>query len=326
LAILLALASPARADDDGPADQAEPTDEPVRTEATSSSVGGGGPPAIDYPGLIRTGGVSLYVDHTYETVNDLSTFWWVRGRGSNYRLAVGGSYRSGDLCLSAEIPVQYTYLQIDSLMGLLPTEADRNKAAISLGDLLTSAAYDWRQDLGGIPVLVGLGLRVRWPTHTTRYRFGLMDGSILEFGFPYYLHLAPTLIASARFGPVSLTVNQGVLAMLAKDVTIGDILQRIPNIYFWESHVALDLAIADWLDLSTELVSMVQLNRVEVDNMSNLNGTRAMFITPGATLELQGVLLSVAARFGLAGRSSRDFGVITFSGERAYLVRLAYRF
>jgi hypothetical protein len=284
-------------------------------------------PPVDYPGVLQVdSGLSLYLDHTYETVNDLSTFWWVQGRGSNYRLAAGGVYRGGNWRLSAEIPVQYTILQIDALMGLPPTEEDRRKATTSLGDLQTSIAYLEDTTLGDLPVALGVGLRVRWPTHTTRYRFGLIDGSILEIGFPYYLHVAPCLFASTTQGPLTVTLNQGVLGLLAKDVTIGDVLQRIPNVYFWESHWAIDWAIVPWLIGSTEVVGMVQLNRVDVDNMSNLNDTRAVFVIPGVTLDLESVRVALAARFGVTGRSSRNFGVITFSGDRAFLARASYVF
>ena len=39
------------------------------------------PPGIDYPALQALGGGSaLYIDHTYETSDDLSTFYWVARR------------------------------------------------------------------------------------------------------------------------------------------------------------------------------------------------------------------------------------------------------
>jgi hypothetical protein len=70
----------------------------------------------------------------------------------------------------------------------------------------------------------------------------------------------------------------------------------------------------------------MQLNQVNVSNMTNLNGTRALFINPGMTLDFGGYRLAVAGRFGLPGHSTRDFGVITFSGSRALLARLSYVF
>ena len=285
------------------------------------------PPPIDYPGAQSLGpGPSLYFDTTYETNSDLSTFWWVHGRGNNYRAALGGTYQVGGLRLNAEVPVQYTRLAIDRLMNLRPADADRNKAAVSLGDVITGAAYFWALPSDSLRADLGIGLRLRWPTHTTRYQFGLVDGSILEFGFPYYLHVAPSGLLSASYGPVSLLANQGVLAMLARDVTIGDILQPIPNLYFWESHLVAGLDVTDWLLLSTELASFVQLNHVHVSNMNNLNDTRAVFVNPGITLTFGDYRFALAGRFGVSGRSSRDFGVITFSGTHAFLARVSYVF
>ncbi len=286
------------------------------------------PPAIDYPGIIDLGPrFSLYVDHTYEYTDDLSTFWWVQGRGSNYRVALGGAYRFGGLQVHAEVPLQYTQLTITSLMGQPPIDADRSKAAFSLGDAITDAAYFWDLPTGAMPTHVGLGLRVRWPTHTTKYRFGLIDGSTLEFGFPYYLHVAPAALLSTSYGPVFLVVNEGVLAMLAKDISLGGIIQEIPNIYFWESHVAAGLAATDWLAFTVELMSFVQLNRVNVENMANLNDTRAVFLNPGVTLDLGNYRIAAAFRWDMGyWRSARDFGVITFSGSSAFLVRLSYLF
>ena len=174
---------------------------------------------------------------------------------------------------------------------------------------------------------MGLGLRVRWPTHTTKYRFMLVDGSLLEFSFPYYLHVAPAALLSTSYGPVFLLVNQGALAMLANDVSLGGVTQQIPNIYFWESHVTAGLAATDWLAFSIELLSFVQLNRVSVQNMSNLNDTRAIFLNPGVTLDLDKYRIAVALRWNMGyWKGARDFGVITFSGSSAVLARLSYLF
>ena len=333
LLLLLGAAAPALADEDSPATVTRP-DAPGETELSGAAAlpRSFDPPRVDYPPLQGLGiGISLYVDHTYETTDDLSTFWWVSGRGSNYRLSVGGMYQYGALRLSAEIPVQYTLLHIDSfnidpVQPQPPIDADRNKAELSLGDIGTSATYFWDFAFEDLKASVGLGLRVRWPTHTTKFSFSLVNNTILEFGFPYYLHVTPNLVLHASYGPVSITVNQGILSMLAKDVDLGGVIQRIPNFYFWESHLAADVAATDWLYLSAELVGCVQLNSVDVYRMTNLNGTKAFFINPGVTFDLGGIRLSLAARFGLPGRSSRDFGVITFSGSNAYMARVSYMF
>jgi hypothetical protein len=322
--LVLGLSPPARAYEDSP------TPEPAAApEATAGPIQPFVPPGIDYPGIVDLGPrFSLYVDHTYEYTDDLSTFWWVDGRGSNYRVALGGAYRFGNLQVHAEVPLQYTQLTISSLMGQPPVDADRNKAAFSLGDIITGAAFFW--DLlpfDGMPTHVGLGLRVRLPTHTTKYRFGLIDGSTLEFYFPYYLHVAPAALLSTSYGPFFVVVNEGALGMLAKDVNLGGVLQQIPNIYFWESHVAAGLAATDWFAFTVEFESFVQLNRVNVENMTNLNDTRAVFLTLGPTFDIGNYRIAVAGRWDMGyWRSARDFGVITFSGSNAILARLSYLF
>jgi|GEM_PF-1500209 len=328
LVLVLGLAAPALADEeDLPAGEPALDAAPANANPTVGPIQPFVPPSVDYPGVIDLGPrLALYVDHTYEYTNDLSTFWWVQGRGDNYRVAFGGVYAFGNLRVHAEVPLQYTRLAIDTLMYQPPVDADRTKAAFSLGDVITDAAYFTDLSIDGFPTHLGFGLRVRWPTHTTKYQFGLIDGSILEFGFPYYLHLAPSAFLSTSYGPVFLVVNQGALAMLANDVSLGGVIQRIPNIYFWESHVVAGLAATDWLAFTVEMLSFVQLNRVDVEQMTNLNNTKAVFLNPGVTFDLGNYRVAVAGRLDLAGRSSRDFGVITFSGSRALLIRLSYLF
>jgi hypothetical protein len=332
LVLVLGLAAPVRAYEESPS--LEPGSE-APAAAADTQVGPIQPfvpPAVDYPGIIDLGPrLALHVDHTYEYTNDLSTFPWVQGRGNNYRVAVGGMYRFGNLQLRAEIPVQYTQLTLDTLMGQLPADSDRTKAAFSLGDVVTNGAYFFELPITATRIYVGLGLQMRLPTHTTRFRFGLMGGGTAEFAFPYYVHLAPAALLSASYGPFFLVVNQGALAMLAKDITIEGILQRIPDIYFWESHVASGLAATDWLAFTVELLGFVQLRRVAMTNMlspdqPSVLDIRALSVNPGLTLDLGGFRLAVAGRIGLSGRSTRDFGVITFSGSHAVLTRLSYLF
>jgi len=327
LVLVLGLAAPALAYEDSPTAEPGTDASAAAVEPSAGPIQPFVPPGIDYPGIIDLGPrFALYVDHTYEYTSDLSTFWWVQGRGNNYRVAFGGMYRFGNLQVHAEVPLQYTLLTIDSLQGQTPTNADRTKAALSLGDIVTDAAYFWDLPIDAMPTHLGLGLRVRWPTHTTKYRFELVDLSIMEFGFPYYLHLAPAALLSTSYGPIFVVINEGVLAMLAKDVNLAGYVQQIPNIYFWESHFAVGLAATDWLAFTVELLSFVQLNQVNAPNMTNLNDTKATFLNGGVTLDLGNYRLALAGRLDLGGRSSRDFGVITFSGSRALLARLSYLF
>ena len=136
------------------------------------------PPGIDYPAAQALGiGTSLYVDETWETTSDLSTFNWVTGHGDNFRTSIGGTLALGDLRLAAEIPLQYTRLHISTLQGYDTAVQDRDKAAWSLGDVITGASYLWSIPGDAIRLQMGPSLRARLPTHTTEFTFTLANGS-----------------------------------------------------------------------------------------------------------------------------------------------------
>lgn len=283
-------------------------------------------PGIDYPSALPLGaGNTLYVDNTYEESTDLSTFAWVRGHGSNERLALGGTLQVGELRLAAEVPLQYTRLHIDSLQDQPTADQDRDKVSFSLGDVILGAAYLWHVRSEAITFHGGFDIRARLPTHTTKYTFQLASGYGYEFGFPYYLHLAPGLVFALSSRYVSITVNQAVLGMLARDVSLSGIRQTVPNIFFWESHYAVAVIPANWLTLSLELVSCIQLNRVDDAGFTTLHDVKAIDLNPGVTVNFDSYRVALVARLGLT-RGSQDFGVITFSGTRAALVRVSYVF
>jgi len=285
------------------------------------------PSGIDYPALQTLGGGStLFVDFTNERSDDLSTFFWVKGRAVGYRAAVGGSLRLGGLLLNIELPVQLTRLYIDSLGDSPPIASDRQKSSFSLGDVVGGGNYAWRLPFDALTALVGVGMRMRLPTHTMQYSFSLANQpKPYSFGFPYYFHLAPAALLFVSYGPLSLTVNQGLLAMLAKNTTLLNMPLNIPNVYFWESHYAAGLRPVHWLTLSLELISCVQLSHIDDDNFKTLNHLKAFYLDPGVAFDIGAYRISLAGRFGLGGDTER-FGVITFSGSQAFLARLSYLF
>ena len=286
------------------------------------------PPGIDYPAAQALGvGTSLYIDHTYESTEDLSTFTWVTGHGSNYRVAAGGNLQLGDLYLTAEIPLQYTRLHIDTLQGAPTIDQDREKASLSLGDIIVGGNLLWDIPVDAFRLRIGAGLRSRLPTHTTQYAFRLASGYIFQFGFPYYLHVSPgiVLVASSKF--LTFRVEQALLGMVAivRDVIFDNIRMDIPDLYFWESHYAVIAKPIEWLGLSAELVSCIQLNRVADGGYTTLHNLKALMLDPAITVDFGGYRASLAGRFGLT-HGAQDFGVITFSGTRALLLRLSYVF
>jgi len=311
---------------DALAQESEPVLDPPSTEEPAAAAKSIPPPGLDYPQLqVLGGGSTLYIDHTYETSDDLSTFYWVKGHASAYRVALGGSLRVGAFQANVELPVTLTRLFIDSLGSAPPIPADRQKSSFSLGDVVGGGSYAWQLPTGSVTAFLGLGMRVRLPTHTMTYSFQLVDGSPYAFGFPYYFHLAPAGLFLVSWGPLSLTVNQGVLAMLAKNTTLLGLPLNIPNIFFWESHFALSALPVDWLGLSLELITCIQLSHIDDQNFQDLNHLRAFYLDPALSLDFGSYRIALAGRFGL-GNDTQKFGVITFAGSRALLARLSYLF
>jgi len=239
---------------------------------------------------------------------------------------LGGILRRGSFQANLELPLQLTRLFIDNLGSASPPiPADRQKSSFSLGDVVAGGSYAWTFSTDPVTATLGVGMRARLPTHTMTYSFGLIDGSTYAFGFPYYFHLAPAGLFLVSYGPLSLTINEGILAMLAKNTTLLGLPLNIPNIFFWESHTALSLVPAKWLGLSLELISCIQLSHIDDQNFQTLNHLRAFYLNPAVTVDLGSYRVALAGRFGL-GNDTQKFGVITFSGSRALLVRVSYLF
>jgi hypothetical protein len=326
LVVVLGITSTTRAADDVPEGDGL-VDAPKRDEQIEPSPARAfDPPGIDYPAPQAFGtGTSLYVDETWETTSDLSTFTWVTGHGNNFRTSLGGTLTIGELRLAAEIPLQYTRLHIDTLQGLPTADQDRDKASWSLGDVITGAGYLWSIPSDTIRLQMGPSLRARLPTHTTEFTFTLANGTPLTFGFPYYLHLAAGLVFLASSGFLTLRIDQGVLAMLAKDANIDGVRQPIPNLYFWESHYSVIAQNTGGWGGSAELVSCIQLNRIDDGGYTTLHNVKALMFEVAATVEFGTYRASMVGRFGLT-HGAQDFGVITFSGTKAVMGRLAHVF
>jgi hypothetical protein len=325
LILVLGLSAPALADEDSPTADQDAEAPPATPDGSSRDFD---PPSIDYPAAQALGmGTSLYVNSTYETTNDLSTFSWVTGHGDNLRLALGGNLQLGELHLAAEIPLQYTRLHIDTLQDLPTAGQDRDKASLSLGDAVLGVAYLWDLPIEAFRLKVGASLRARLPTHTTQFTFTLASGYLFTFGFPYYLHLAPGLVALASSKYLTFRVDESLLGMvtLEKVVTFDNISLAIPNLYFWESHYAVIAEPMEWLGLSLGLVSFIQLNRVADSGYTTLHDVKALMLDVELAIDFESYRASVAGRLGLT-HGAQDFGVITFSGTSGVMVRLSYVF
>jgi hypothetical protein len=318
--MVLGIASRTRAAEEAPAGE---------SKVESALARAFDPPGIDYPAAQAFGvGTSLYVDQTNEATDDLSTFSWVTGHGDNFRTAIGGTLAIRGLRVVAEIPLQYTRLHIDTLQGVPTANQDRDKSVLSLGDVVTGASYLWEIPGDTIRLQVGASLRARLPTHTTQFSFTLSSGYVFTFGFPYYLHIAPGIVLVAASKYLTLRIEETLLSMFAvvREVKFDGIPgMLIPDLYFWESHYAAIAQPIEWFGFSVELVSCIQLNRVQDGGYTTLHDVKALMLEGGPAVDVGAFRASVMGRLGLT-HGAQDFGVITFSGTRAILGRVSYVF
>jgi hypothetical protein len=282
------------------------------------------PPPVDGPALRLPVSPSwLYVDATLATTDDLSGLPYVAGTGRNVPFAIGGGWRWRRYALSAEIPfAQVSTLDVTAIPGGMPIPQDMHQTAVSFGDI--RLGVDWTEHL--TPALVGgFGLRGRFPTHTTRFRFHLIDGSLASYSFPYYFHIEPTAILGGVFGRFMMVVNQGAIVLLGPDGDFSDQHIVVPTIFFWDAHYAISYAPLDFLAASLELGTDIQLNKVGGIDFQKLNDVRSVWLAPALQVHVGDYRVDLIARLGLT-RGADLFGVIEYAGTRSYTLRLSRTF
>lgn len=282
------------------------------------------PPPVDGPALrLPDSPTRLYLDATYARSDDLSALPYVAGNGSNVRFAAGGVLRWRRFAFTGEVPfTQITTLTVTAIPGGAPIPQDAHQTAVSFGDVRLGA--DWTQHL--TPALVGgFGLRAVFPTHTTRFRFHLVDGSLGIYSFPYYFHVEPTAILGGVFGRWLFIVNQGAVVIAGPDGDFGDVHFVEPTVAFWDAHYALGFAPTDALAASVELATDIQLNHVDGLDFQKLNGVRSAWIAPALQVHLGDTRVDLIARFGLT-RGADLFGVIEYAGTSSYTLRVSRTF
>jgi hypothetical protein len=310
LLVLLSLASP---------DEEADADVDVLTRYYPAPVDG---PALRLP----ISPTRLYVDATYARSDDLSALPYVAGEGSNIRFAAGGSLRWRQFAFSAEVPLtQITTLTVTAIPGGAPIPEDAHQTAVSFGDIRLGA--DWTQHLGrpSLPLVAGFGLRGYVPTHTTRFQFHLVDGSIGVYSFPYFFHLEPTLILGGAFGRFMFAINQGAIVLAGPDGDFGGVPIQQPTVAFWDAHYAVSYAPADVFAASVEVATDIQLNHVSGIDFQRLNGVRSVWVAPGLQLHLGDWRVDAIARLGLT-RGADLFGVIEYAGASSYTLRVTRTF
>ena len=266
----------------------------------------------------------IYVDGSFAQTGDLSALPDIAGKGRNLRLAVGGSLKLGRFQLDTELPASQA-----TTLDLLPPNAniqiydeDKHQTALSIGDLRLGAQWSHALPIDALDLVAGVGVRVRVPTHTTRFQFHDLAGNIGTYVLPYYFHVEPTALLGGALGPLSFVMNQGIALLTGPDGTVGGLPVIVPDIYFWDAHYALAWRMLSLVTISTELDTTIQLNHVAGVDFQKLNDVRAVGVVPGLQLHLGRTRIDVLARFGLT-RGAELLGVVGYSGTRSYIVRVS---
>jgi hypothetical protein len=282
------------------------------------------PAPVEGPPLRPPGMASrLWVDGTYAATDDLTALPYVAGTGQNLRFAAGGTLRWRRFAFTGELPfTQVTTLDVTAIPGGAPIPEDAHQTAVSLGDL--RLGVDWSQHL--TPWLLGgFGLRGRFPTHTTRFQFHLIDGSLASYAFPYYFHVDPAAILGGKLGRFTFVLNQGAVILLGPDGNFGDQHIVVPTIVFWDAAYAVSYSPVDALAASFQVATDIQLNHVDGIEFQKLNDVRSVWIAPALQFHLADYRVDAIARWGVT-RGADLFGVIQYAGSSSYTLRVSRNF
>lgn len=312
-----------------PAGEATPTGEAADDDDEASYVASHlYPPPVDGPALrLPAAATRIYLDGGYAESRDLSALPYIAGKAHNFRVALGGAWRWRRLTLEGELPFgNVTTLDVTQVPGGVPMPQDMHQTTLSIGDLRLGAV------IAGAPVaawgdafMIGFGLRSRLATHSTRFTFHLLDGSLALYSFPYYFHVEPTVIVSAIFGAFTFVMNQGTLTLIGPDGQVGDQLITVPTIHFWDAHYAIAYAPFRHLGASVELATTFQLNSVGGLDFAKFNDTRAAWVAPALQMYLGAYRVDLIARLGLT-RGQEMLGVLAYVGTNSFTLRVTRSF
>jgi hypothetical protein len=318
-----------------PAAQEDEEEEPAESEDEAPDDGGPDdsvlqryhPAPVDGPSLrVPLAPTRIYADAGYGVSDDLSALPYIEGRANNSRFALGGTSRWRNFTFEGELPfLNVTTLTATQLVGGPPAPEDVPQKRYSLGDLRLGVS--WARPLVGAEKLIaGFGLRTRIPTHTTKFVFHMPKSmTIVEYGFPYYFHIEPTLLLAGALGRFTFVMNQGALVLAGPNGYVLDIYVDVPTLVFWDAHYAIGYAPFHFLGLSVELETAIQMNHIGGVDFADLNGIRAAWIAPGLQLHFGGLRIDLIGRFGLS-RDQELFGVLQYVGTNSFTVRAGWAF
>jgi hypothetical protein len=284
------------------------------------------PPTVDGPGLqLPYQPTQLYFDTSFGRSGDLSSLPYVAGNARNLRLTLGGVWRWRRFAFEAEIPfLNVTLLHVTQVVGGPPDNPDDvDQTVFSFGDVRLGGT--WTLPVIGEDTLVaGVGFRSRLASHTAQYHFDV-DGVTTTYVFPYYFHLAPTVILGGALGRFTFVMNQGPLFFVGPDGYYIDLKIVEPTMMFWDSHYAVSYSPVQAFGASLELVTTIQLNHVTGMNFGKFNDIRAVWLAPAVQFHFDAYRVDVIGRIGTS-RGENLLGVLEYVGERSILVRLTRTF
>jgi hypothetical protein len=311
---------------DTPAETAPPESDKPETQRAGddarSDASAYYPPPVDGPALrLPEAPTRLYLDGAYAISDDLTALPYIAGKGRNFRVALGGAWRLGRFTFDAQLPFHVTTLDVTQILnGVEPIPEDRHQTKPSLGDLALGGVWTERFT-DGEAVIGGLGIRGRFPTHTTRFQFHIGDGSVADFVTPYYFHIEPTLILGGALGPFTYVMNQGAIVLIGPDADFYDAHITVPTIYLWDAHYAVGVAPWSFLGASVELATMVQLNRIAGMDFEKFNHIRAVWVAPALQIHAADWRIDLIARLGLS-RGQELYGVLEYVGTHSFTLRV----
>ncbi len=302
---------------------------PALAETPAPSWAHDAPPGVDTPQLRNVEPrTRLYVDGSFAQTPDLSALPNIAGSGRNLRFAVGGSLKWRRFQFDTELPAsQATTLDLinpNTAISIAPEE--RHQTALSIGDFRLGAQWTDALPVDAMPLVGGFGLRIRVPTHTTRFEFtNLNDGMVGVYVLPYYFHVEPTLMLGGALGRFSFVTNQGLLMLTGPDGQVLDLPIPVPNIYFWDAHLAIACRIIEALSLSVAGNYTHQLNELDAVMFPKLSHMRALFVIPAVRIHVDRYHVDVVSRIGLS-RGADSMGVLGFAGSRSFILRVSRDF
>ena len=337
--LLVALATAARGADEDPEENA-PASAPASEEQSAPAPDDAAPhapeadeatdaaayypPSVDGPALRLPESLTrLYLDGAYAMSDDLTALPYIAGKGRNFRVALGGGLRWGRFAFDGQLPFNLTTIDVATVFNMSPSAEDQHQTAPSLGDLTLGA--NWTARLAGEALIAGAGIRGRLATHTTRFQFHLLDGTLADFRIPYYFHVEPTLILGGALGRFTYVVNQGTVSLYGPDGNFEGEYIRVPSIHFWDAHYAVGWAPWAFLGASVELATLFQLNHIQGVDFAKLNDIRAVWVAPALQVHAGAFRIDAIARFGLT-RGQELYGVLEFVGTHSFTLRVTRMF